>query len=148
MTMDLQRPDEGRSGGRRGPVRIGDAERQEAVEALTEHYVAGRLTLGEVEERLRLAQGARTPGDLERLFVDLPAAVHAGAPRRRRPARPPLPITAVLAALWLVAVVSATARIGFPPPPLLLLPLLWLYLAGRRRPLAAGAARGRRGLGA
>lgn len=52
--------------------RIGDAERDAAVEALRDHHVAGRLTPEEFDERMSAALAARTRGDLEPLFADLP----------------------------------------------------------------------------
>ncbi|AXE39818.1 hypothetical protein JS278_02682 [Acidipropionibacterium virtanenii] len=53
--------------------RIGDAERDAAVEALRDHHVAGRLTPEEFDERMAAALSARTRGDLAPLFDDLPA---------------------------------------------------------------------------
>jgi hypothetical protein len=62
------------SGARGGTqVRVGDAEREQAVSALGEHYVAGRLTKDELDERADRAWSARTSGDLAPLFRDLPA---------------------------------------------------------------------------
>lgn len=52
--------------------RIGDAERDAAVESLREHHVAGRLTPEEFSERMGDALQARTQADLDRLFTDLP----------------------------------------------------------------------------
>lgn len=52
--------------------RIGDAERDAAVEALRDHHVAGRLTPEEFDERMSAALAARTRGNLEPLFADLP----------------------------------------------------------------------------
>ena len=60
-----------RSGGPQ--VRIGDAERDQAVTALGEHFVAGRLSKEELDERADAAWAARTSGDLAPLFRDLPA---------------------------------------------------------------------------
>ncbi|MGH3095108.1 MAG: DUF1707 SHOCT-like domain-containing protein [Streptosporangiales bacterium] len=57
--------------GRRG-VRIGDAEREEAVRRIGEHFAAGRLTEEEHSERTDQAYAARTQADLEALFGDLP----------------------------------------------------------------------------
>ena len=54
-------------------LRIGDRERDAAVTALGEHYVAGRLTKDEYDERSAVAWRARTNSDLAPLFVDLPA---------------------------------------------------------------------------
>lgn len=54
-------------------MRIGDAERDVATQELGEHFVAGRLTLDELHERLGLALSARTHGQLVRVMADLPA---------------------------------------------------------------------------
>lgn len=53
-------------------VRIGDAERDAAVEALREHHVAGRLSPEEFSERMEAALSAHTRADLDVLFQDLP----------------------------------------------------------------------------
>lgn len=66
-------------------LRIGDAERDEAVSLLQEHRVAGRLDQFEFDERLTRALSSRTRGELDALFRDLPG---------RRPA-PPAGSTAV-----------------------------------------------------
>jgi hypothetical protein len=54
-------------------VRIGDAERTESVELLTQHFTAGRLTPAEHEERREKAKGAVIRSEIEVLFDDLPA---------------------------------------------------------------------------
>jgi hypothetical protein len=54
------------------PVRIGDDERNKAVELLSEHLTGGRLTQTEFNERLSIALQARTSEVLEQLFEDLP----------------------------------------------------------------------------
>jgi Domain of unknown function (DUF1707) len=54
-------------------IRISDAEREEAVSTLGEHLSTGRLELSEFEERCERAATARTRGELEELFGDLPA---------------------------------------------------------------------------
>ncbi|GAA1426180.1 hypothetical protein GCM10009616_00050 [Microlunatus lacustris] len=57
----------------RAPLpRIGDAERDRAVDALQEHMAAGRLDREEFDERLGRALAARTVADLQPLFADLP----------------------------------------------------------------------------
>jgi hypothetical protein len=53
-------------------LRIGDAERNEAAEALSQHYSAGRLDDGELKERLDRAMSAKTGADLAGLMTDLP----------------------------------------------------------------------------
>lgn len=55
------------------PQRIGDAQRDQAVEYLREHLAAGRLTQAEFDERLSSALTAKTADDLNPLFRDLPA---------------------------------------------------------------------------
>jgi hypothetical protein len=54
-------------------IRISNAERDEAVTTLGVHLSTGRLELDEYEERCGRAVSARTRGDLEGLFTDLPA---------------------------------------------------------------------------
>ena len=59
---------------RGGPhaLRIGDAERDAAAADLGEHYVAGRLTLDELNERLDAVFSSKTFGQLTRIMADLP----------------------------------------------------------------------------
>lgn len=52
--------------------RIGDAERDDAANLLQEHLAAGRITHAEFDERITAALAARTQGDLDVLFLDLP----------------------------------------------------------------------------
>jgi hypothetical protein len=56
-------------------IRIGNAERSEALDLLGEHFALGRLTLSEFDERSAKASAATTRGDLQVLFTDLPANV-------------------------------------------------------------------------
>ncbi|WP_018682398.1 DUF1707 SHOCT-like domain-containing protein [Actinokineospora enzanensis] len=54
-------------------IRISGAERDEAVALLGEHMSTGRLEVEEYEFRCVRAVAARTRGDIELLFTDLPA---------------------------------------------------------------------------
>jgi hypothetical protein len=54
-------------------MRIGDAERTSALDALAEHLTDGRITLDEYGERSARVTVARTVGELAELFDDLPA---------------------------------------------------------------------------
>lgn len=54
-------------------IRISNTERDAAVTALGEHLSTGRLEMSEYEERCGQAAVARTRGELEALFTDLPA---------------------------------------------------------------------------
>lgn len=87
---------------KRGVIRVSDAERDHAVAELSEHFQAGRLTLEEFDDRSSQALRARTGGDLDGLFTDLPkgaapsvlapagriAADAPAGPARPRPGRP------------------------------------------------------------
>jgi hypothetical protein len=68
-------------------VRASDADREQAVVALREHLVAGRLTLEEFCERVDAALRARATGELAHLQDDLPEALLEAAGSRRKPAR-------------------------------------------------------------
>jgi hypothetical protein len=90
-------------------IRVSDADRDRVTAQLRDHFAAGRITPGELDERLSAALTAKTFGDLRRIMTDLPGPVPAplGA------ARPPLPATPA----WAVG--------RHPPfPPLILLTLL------------------------
>jgi hypothetical protein len=52
--------------------RVGNAERDEAITLLDEHWQAGRLDPGEHELRVTRAKAAVTQTDLDVLFIDLP----------------------------------------------------------------------------
>jgi hypothetical protein len=53
-------------------LRIGDAERDATMAQLRDHFVAGRLTLDELTERIDLALTAKTQGQIDGLMADLP----------------------------------------------------------------------------
>jgi uncharacterized protein DUF1707 len=55
-----------------GGIRVSDADRDQAIAELSEHFQAGRLTQEEFEERSGRALQARTGDDLAGLFTDLP----------------------------------------------------------------------------
>jgi hypothetical protein len=60
------------SGFPRGGIRVSDAERDQAIAELSEHFQSGRLTQDEFDDRSGLALKARTGDDLGGLFTDLP----------------------------------------------------------------------------
>jgi hypothetical protein len=68
-------------------TRVSDAERDQAVAELSEHFQAGRLMQEEFDDRSGRALQARTRGDLSVLFVDLPRRT-APAPAAPAPAAP------------------------------------------------------------
>jgi hypothetical protein len=65
---------------KRGVIRVSDADRDQAVAELSEHYQAGRLTLGEFDDRSGRALAAKTGSDLGALFTDLPKGATVAAP--------------------------------------------------------------------
>ena len=80
-------------------MRVSDQDRDSAVEQLSEHAAAGRLTLDELEERVSVALAARTRGELGALTRDLPG--NAGRPVERRKA-----------VRWMIAVMGGSHRRG------------------------------------
>jgi Domain of unknown function (DUF1707) len=94
-------------------IRVSDADRDRVTAQLRDHFAAGRITPGELDERLSAALNAKTFGDLRRIMADLPGpvpalvgaappplrATPAWAVRRRPPPFPPLILLALLAAL-------------------------------------------------
>ena len=119
--------------------RIGDQERDTAVTALGEHYVAGRLTKEEYDERTAVAWQAKTHADLAPLFRDLPplpapqpkAQPVPPTPQARRPRAGGFPVFPIVLLVFIVAVVS-----HMPVWPLLLVFAFALWAKGaywRRR---------------
>ncbi|MGI3780437.1 MAG: DUF1707 SHOCT-like domain-containing protein [Janthinobacterium lividum] len=118
------------------PVRIGDAERDTALDKLADHFAAGRLTRDELDERTEKAMGARFDSDLEPLFRDLPGGLRDDVALRVRPrGSSGLPaVVGVLVPLLALAVV-VVASIVLHGGPVLIAPVVWLLLlsgAGRR----------------
>jgi hypothetical protein len=68
-------------------MRVSDADREDAVLALREHLVAGRLTLEEFSQRIETALRASVAGELALAQQDLPAAAAEVRLTRRRPTR-------------------------------------------------------------
>ena len=130
-----------------GGIRVSDADRDQAIAELSEHFQAGRLTADEFEDRNGRALAARTWGELRDLMQDLPASpagrhvpvtAATGAPRQRPLGRTALVPIVVLAGIGIVVAMSAGtthARWGIL---WLLLPVL---LIARRMTCCAAAPR-------
>ena len=138
-------------------LRISDAERAEVADRLSRHYSDGRLDQAEFNERLDRAMKAKTRGDLNGLFTDLPPldkpgkAVNAMPTTDRRPeARRPLHRIIGLILIAVVAVFVARAlmwpffgvlgffgHVLFAPIPLILIAIVaflwWRYATRHRR---------------
>jgi hypothetical protein len=127
-------------------LRLSDADRESAVDLLSEHYSLGRLTKDEFDERSDAVWSAKTQGDLAPVFADLPthpsaklARTGGGPPTRRR--RFPVALAPVLFVLVAITVITHL-------PFVLIAVGLWFFLgrrhwhacwsAGPRRPPARG----------
>jgi hypothetical protein len=120
-------------------VRIGDAERDQAVALLSDHFVAGRLTQAEFEERSEQATRARYVDDLEPLFDDLPRQTELqpalgpwSPPSARRHHGPP-PAFMMIAPFLMIGLFITAATLAAP---WLLWGVFWIVLisgAHRRR---------------
>jgi len=66
-------------------LRVSDAERNAVAEQLGTHYSDGRLDQAEFDERVSKAMAAKTRGDLDGLFDDLPDPEPSGAARNAGP---------------------------------------------------------------
>ena len=122
-------------------LRIGDAERDATIDLLGRHFVDGRLTRLEHEERTEAALRARTQTQLDALLADLPDLDRPRGDQAPVPARlgPPwsTPWLWPLPLLVMVLFVVGAAAHGAPPVlPLLVLAVVVVRM-GRRR----GAAR-------
>ncbi|MQA08568.1 MAG: DUF1707 domain-containing protein [Pseudonocardiaceae bacterium] len=118
-------------------MRLSDAERQDALDALGEHFKSGRLDVDEYGERTAHVAAARMRSDLKPLFADLPdpkpgvlrprkGQVYAAQPVAPRPgwrlpqpiAAAAVPIAAVLAVLLVLTVLRGAWFIVFLLPAL------------------------------
>ena len=90
-------------------IRVSDADRDRVTGQLRDHFAAGRITPGELDERISAALGAKTFGDLRHIMADLPGPAPALPRAAQRPQR---------------ATPAWTARRRLPFPPLILATLL------------------------
>ena len=102
----------------RGPMRASHADREQAIEALKDAFVHGRLTKDELDARTGRALAARTYADLGALTADIrpaPAAARPArpsAPARRRPlakaaAKSGICLIIMAAAVWAAIILPA-----------------------------------------
>jgi len=70
------------------PYRLSDAERDDAVNALSQAYVDGRLSEDEFSERMTAATAATLSSELDPLFLDLPRRPSVPLPTRAAAPRP------------------------------------------------------------
>jgi uncharacterized protein DUF1707 len=117
-------------------IRASDADREQAAEALREHFAAGRISEEELSDRVAAAYRATTMQEIEQLWVDLPRlpasplAHRAELAQRRAELRPQLLQHAggafapfiVCTIIW----VASGASESFWPVWLLIFPVLFL----------------------
>jgi hypothetical protein len=138
-------------------MRVSDAERAEVVDRLSGHFSDGRLDQAEFDERVSRAMTAKTVGDFQGLFDDLPGdnlnGLSAGgtqAPgtpppatgytaRRRGPLRGPVRTMLLVALVLVVASMTVHALFSWAAP------LTWVaviiavgVLVARRRRRSCG----------
>ena len=96
-------------------MRLSDAERDEALEVLSEHVRTGRLDIDEFGNRSARVAAATTMSDLVPLFEDLPEPHPSVLKKPQRPVRRPpaaparrftglVPIAAIIALLLFMTV--------------------------------------------
>lgn len=103
--------------------RASDAERERAADHLRRAGGDGRLTVDELAERVELAYGARTRGELDRLLEDVDEGAHAPAVRRPAAASGLTVRPGGGGARWVVSVMGGATRKGrwrVSPPVLVL----------------------------
>ena len=133
---------------RDGAIRASDADRERVAHSLRDHTVAGRLSVEELDERSGRAFAARTLGELEALFDDLPRARRDLALAESRAPAVTVGLMLAQGVLWTVvgiavvtiAVLCLTARVAVK------LARLAATAAERRALSARGAPALRRGV--
>jgi hypothetical protein len=107
MGRDHPRPE------RRPELRLSDADRDDAISRLGDHYAAGRLDKDEFDERSDAVWTARTGADLVPVFADLGSVQASGRTPARRYGGPwgrrgwfPVPFAPVLFVLIALTVLT------------------------------------------
>jgi hypothetical protein len=135
-------------------LRLSDAERETASQALGEHYAQGRLDADEHHERHERIWSAKTRGEIPPIFADLPGGSPLQAAPRRSAATPswaagPRPTYAAprrrsglpwpVKALFVIALVALV--VTHWPLILIALGVLWLVSHRGSGPCAPGPRR-------
>ncbi len=96
-------------------LRASDADRERAVQKLTAHAGAGRLDADELEQRVSAALAARTIGELEAVYADLPSEP-SRTPARARPRRRGDGLRTYVVVMILLIAIWALTGAGYPWP--------------------------------
>src|SRR5260370_10259497 len=107
-------------------MRVSDADRDAVTARLRDHFAEGRLTEGELDERVSVALSAKTFGELRPLTADLPGPAPVPPRTAARPAwggpppwrhhrrhRPPVPLLLLIALLLVLASGGGWALFAF-----------------------------------
>ena len=114
-------------------LRISDADRATALDLLSEQYAVGRLDKDEFDERSDAVWSAKTQGDLEPVFADLPVrppalpALPAGPKSQWGPRRGPRWGPPLLPLVFLLVLLTILTKVPF----VLLLVGLWFVFGWR-----------------
>ncbi|WP_054815635.1 DUF1707 SHOCT-like domain-containing protein [Nocardia arizonensis] len=128
-------------------VRIGTADREDALRRLSDNFAAGRLSVAEFDERSAIVAAAVVREDLDRVFTDLPAepVTVAKVPERRASrflAQTPERVMAVIPILAVILFFVTGSWLWF-----LAIPLAGALLFERRSERRRGRRRRRREIG-
>ena len=134
----------------REDMRAADADRQRVADQLKTALDEGRLDLGEYDERIQKAYGARTYGELDGLLTDLPGTIPAhrsqiqpaapqhpsepeqsGQPHRKGGVGPMLSIFVICTLVWAISSV-ASGEFHYFWPLWVLIPVAFAVLARLR----------------
>ncbi len=108
-------------GGRDRRLRASDADREATATLLRRHYTEGRLDAQEYDERIDRCYAAKTLGELDELFGDLPRAEPRGPEMGRtdrgfRPSWRLAAIVPVIAALIVLSILTGAHVVWFAWP--------------------------------
>ncbi|AKK02640.1 DUF1707 SHOCT-like domain-containing protein [Corynebacterium epidermidicanis] len=115
-------------------IRLSDADRARAMEALGTYFAEGRLTVTEFEERSGKAATATTAGELTPLFDDLPGGMPTATPiasastelatlKRKRDISRAVESSAGIVAFGLFLVLQFVFNLNYAWVPFLLIPM-------------------------
>lgn len=113
-------------------MRVSDAERNAVAERLAAHYGDGRLDQAEFDDRVGRAMSAKTRGDLDGLFDDLPdtqagAAGDSGQAVPYRPRRRGRGLGRTV--LLVVLAIAALSIVGHVVTAVAFFTLSWIWIA-------------------
>lgn len=112
-------------------IRAGDQDRENALESLRDHWLAGRLTLAEYEARCDEVARARFIGDLERAVRELPLAPPPPVPVAAQPSNGAAIASCVLGVTSLAALLFTFGLVFFLTLPMSI--AAWALGRGARR---------------